>query len=67
MLTTSDQYRDVNTAYQLGTNSYLVKPVEFEQFVRVSRALKGFWLWMNKPLEMSRPDNKTDPEPKRIH
>jgi hypothetical protein len=50
----------VNTAYQLGANSYLVKPVEFDHFVRISQALKGYWLWMSKAPEISRRDS-TEP------
>jgi CheY-like chemotaxis protein len=56
MLTSSDQARYVNLAYQLGANSYLVKPVEFEHFVRISQALKGYWMWMAKTPEISRPE-----------
>jgi len=56
MLTSSDQARYVNLAYQLGANSYLVKPVEFEHFVRISQVLKGYWLWMAKTPEISRPE-----------
>src|SRR5690349_19737256 len=33
VLTSSDETRDVNLAYQLGANSFLVKPVDFERFV----------------------------------
>lgn len=55
VLTTSDLFLDVNLAYQLGANSYLVKPVEFDHFVRISETLKGYWLWMSKAPEISRP------------
>ncbi|SRR6266404_3247719 len=55
VLTCSDQARDVNMAYQLGANSFLVKPVDFEQFVRVSEVLKGYWLWIAETPEISRP------------
>jgi DNA-binding NarL/FixJ family response regulator len=55
MLTAADQARYVNLAYQLGANSYLVKPVDFEHFVRVSQVLKGHWLWMAETPEISRP------------
>jgi CheY-like chemotaxis protein len=55
VLTTSDQSRDVNLAYQLGANSFLVKPVDFEHFVQISQALKGYWLWMSKAPQLSRP------------
>jgi CheY-like chemotaxis protein len=43
VLTASDQARDVNRAYQLGANSFVVKPVNFEQFNLVVQALKGYW------------------------
>lgn len=48
MLTSSAEERDIVNSYQLGVNSYLVKPVEFERFVEeVSRA--GFyWAILNK-------------------
>ncbi len=55
VLTSSDKIRDVNRAYQLGANSFLVKPVDFEHFVEVSQALKGYWLWMSKAPDISRP------------
>src|SRR5438477_4694802 len=46
VLTTSDEIRDINQAYKMGANSFLVKPVDFAAFVEVTRALKGYWLWM---------------------
>src|SRR5438132_9641097 len=48
VLTGSTEIRDVNRAYQLGANSFLVKPVEFDQFVSVIRAVGGYWLWMDR-------------------
>jgi CheY-like chemotaxis protein len=56
VLTTSDLFRDVNRAYELGANSYIVKPVEMEHFLRISETLKGYWLWMSETPEISRPD-----------
>jgi len=55
VLTSSNAIRDVNQAYQLGANSFLVKPVDFEDFVRVTQALQGYWLWSDKAPEVSRP------------
>jgi CheY-like chemotaxis protein len=55
VLTSSDRIQDVNLAYQLGANSFLVKPVDFERFVEISQALKGYWLWLNKAPEVTRP------------
>jgi CheY-like chemotaxis protein len=54
VLTSSNAIRDVNLAYQLGANSFLVKPVDFEDFVRVTQALQGYWLWTDKAPEISR-------------
>jgi CheY-like chemotaxis protein len=55
VLTTSDDIRDVNLAYQLGANSFIIKPVDFEHFVQTSKALKGYWLWMSEAPESTRP------------
>jgi len=55
VLTSSDRIQDVNLAYQLGANSFLVKPVDFERFVEISQALKGYWLWLSKAPEVTRP------------
>lgn len=54
VLTSSTEIRDVNLAYQLGANSFLVKPVDFEDFVRVTQALQGYWLWTDKEPEIFR-------------
>jgi|SRR6185369_2017081 CheY-like chemotaxis protein len=65
VLTSSNAIRDVNLAYQLGANSFLVKPVDFEDFVRVTQALQGYWLWTDKAPEVFRPPKngslKNDP------
>jgi CheY-like chemotaxis protein len=39
---------DVNRAYQLGANSFLVKPTDFDKFVEISQALNGYWVWLDK-------------------
>ena len=54
VLTSSEEMRDVNEAYQLGANSFLVKPIDFEHFVKVSQAIKGYWLWLSKAPETFR-------------
>jgi CheY-like chemotaxis protein len=56
VLTSSDQIHDVTLAYQLGANSFLVKPLSFVDFVQTSKVLKGYWLWLSKGPEASRPD-----------
>ena len=54
VLTTSDQIHDVNRAYQLGANSFLTKPVDFRDFVQLSSAIKGYWLWLSRAPEVQR-------------
>ncbi len=47
MLTSSQNERDVRTSYDLGANAYVVKPVEFRNFVTVLRHLETFWMHIN--------------------
>jgi two-component system, chemotaxis family, response regulator Rcp1 len=44
VLTTSKDDSDIFQAYQLQANCYIAKPVDFEQFVNVLRAIEHFWL-----------------------
>ena len=53
VLSSSDNMRDVNKAYQLGANSFLIKPADFERFVEISQALNGFWIWLDKTPDAS--------------
>lgn len=48
VLTTSKATADVREAYQQGASGYLVKPVEYEQFVALTRAFGVFWLRFNR-------------------
>jgi CheY-like chemotaxis protein len=48
VLTTSGEGADVTSAYQLGVNSYIVKPVEFEKFMDVSEKLDLYWTVVNQ-------------------
>jgi two-component system response regulator len=48
ILTSSAEDPDVKKAYDLGANSYIVKPVEFHDFVRVITELGMYWLVINK-------------------
>ena len=51
VLTTSKETPDINTAYDIGANSYLVKPVNFNNFLEMIRTLDLYWLMFNeKPL-----------------
>src|SRR6184192_4082342 len=54
VLTSSDAIPDVNRAYALGANSFMVKPLDFQNVVEMSRILKTYWLQMNKAPETSR-------------
>jgi two-component system, response regulator len=54
MLTSSRHESDVIESYQLGVNSYIVKPVDFEQFSETARQLGYYWLLINQqPSEVS--------------
>src|SRR4051794_22851789 len=44
VLTTTDAIKDVSRAYAAGANSFLVKPMEFEQYMGLLQTLKKFWL-----------------------
>jgi CheY-like chemotaxis protein len=48
VLTSSDQERDVRRAYDLGANSYLVKPVGAPALLEMARNLDGYWLRLNR-------------------
>ena len=47
VLTTSKEDRDVHSAYQLGANSYIVKPVDFEKFMAVAEQIEMYWAVLN--------------------
>lgn len=48
ILTTSKEDRDINTAYDLGANSYIVKPVNFENFMDVAQQIELYWCVTNE-------------------
>jgi len=54
VLTSSDEIRDVNEAYKLGANSFLVKPLDFQDFAQLSRLIQEFWLKASKTPETFR-------------
>ncbi len=51
VLTSSKDYPDIETAYSLGVNSYVVKPIQFDDFVEAVGSLGLYWLLVNHPPE----------------
>jgi len=49
MLTSSREETDLVKSYQLGANAYVVKPVDFPQFVAAVKELGAFWALLNEP------------------
>jgi CheY-like chemotaxis protein len=49
VLTASAEDRDIAVAYQLGANSYIVKPVDFEKFLAVAGQIDLYWNMVNLP------------------
>ena len=49
VLTSSREDRDIHECYELGVNSYIVKPVDFSQFTEAVRHLGLYWLLLNEP------------------
>lgn len=51
MLTSSTEQADISRTYDLGVNSYVRKPVEFDSFVAAARQLGLYWTVLNQPPE----------------
>jgi CheY-like chemotaxis protein len=49
VLTSSKEEKDLAASYDLGVNSYIQKPVDFDQFHETARALALYWLQVNQP------------------
>lgn len=49
MVTSSAQERDMEESYRLGVNSYVVKPIDFDSFVKTIADLGFYWLAVNRP------------------
>lgn len=49
VVTTSRENVDISRAYELGVNSYIVKPVDFPSFAEVVKQIKFYWLLTNEP------------------
>ena len=53
MLTSSKEEPDIEEAYQLGANSYIVKPVEFEKFILAMKNIGFYWMLINQPPQFN--------------
>lgn len=49
MLTSSQEEKDIIKSYDLGVNSYIVKPVDFDKFMKSVSDVGFYWLLLNKP------------------
>jgi two-component system, response regulator len=52
VMTSSKEESDMVESYKIGVNSYIVKPVDFDQFTEVVRQLGFYWLLLNQPLQV---------------
>ena len=50
VLTSSSESCDMQAAYQLGANSYIVKPVNFDKFMEVAAQIELYWAVLNEPV-----------------
>ncbi len=55
ILTTSNEDRDIVESYRLGANSYIRKPVDFDQFTEAVTQLGLYWMVLNEPPQGARP------------
>jgi CheY-like chemotaxis protein len=51
ILSSSKEDRDLKDAYELGVNSYVTKPIKFDEFAKVVAELGLYWLMVNKSCE----------------
>jgi two-component system response regulator len=58
VLTTSNEERDIVQSYRLGANSFVRKPVMFDEFVNATNVLGVYWLLVNQPAPVLRADSQ---------
>jgi len=61
IMTSSSEERDLVEGYNLGVNSYIQKPVDFDQFRATVKTLGTYWLALNSPLNRFRSDQEERP------
>lgn len=59
MLTSSQEEQDLISSYNLGVNAYVVKPVDFQEFVNSIKEIGLFWAVVNQPPVGSLPSART--------
>jgi two-component system, response regulator len=52
LLTSSKEEKDIMESYMLGVNSYIVKPVEFELYIKAVSTMGLYWLILNQPYQL---------------
>jgi CheY-like chemotaxis protein len=62
VLTSSNQIADIDRAYDLGTNSYMVKPGDFETMINLVKTFDAYWMLLNQS-----PDLQPNAEPSPLH
>jgi CheY-like chemotaxis protein len=63
VLTSSEQMKDVNRAYELGANSFLIKPFDFTDRIGLAQMVKHYWLGRNKGPAVERPKRQPNGSP----
>jgi len=58
VLTTSDSPEDIDRAYDLGANAFMIKPIDKHQFMELTSAIKGYWLWMSAAPDLQAPERR---------
>jgi CheY-like chemotaxis protein len=64
ILTSSEDLSDVNKAYVLGANSFLVKPVDFQHSIELVKVLHRYWLRSSRLPQTFRPEPKSSRTPR---
>jgi CheY-like chemotaxis protein len=52
VMTSSAESKDLAACYEIGVNSYIVKPLDFQQFVEISRQVGFYWMMLNQLPEL---------------